>query len=192
VPVRAASWREQRDEGLRAEIKRVWRESHCNYGARKVWKQLHRESIPVARCSVERLMLDMGIAGVRRGKRCITTIPSDVADKPLDLVNRQFTTDRPNQLWMADITYVATWAGFVYVAFVIDVFSRWIVGWCVLKSMQTDLVLDALWDRRFGRVTSQGVSPIAATGLPVSLDPLFRAPGRGWIQGLSRNGWGFL
>jgi len=152
------SLREKRDEELCLEIDRVWRESHCNYGARKVWKQMHREAIPVARCTVERLMAKLGIAGVRRGKRCITTVPSDMAEKPLDLVQRQFVADRPNQLWVADITYVATWSGFVYVAFVIDVFSRWIVGWRVLKSMQTDLVLDALEQALWARGKPRGVT----------------------------------
>jgi len=152
------SLRKKRDEQLSPEIQRVWQESHRNYGARKVWKQLHRESIPAARCTVERLMADMGISGVRRGKRCITTIPSDAADRPLDLVNRQFVADRPNQLWVADITYVATWSGFVYVAFVIDVFSRWIVGWRVLKSMRTNLVLDALEQALWGRGKPRGVT----------------------------------
>jgi len=115
-------------------------------------------SIPVARCTVERLMAEPGIAGVRRGKRCVTTIPSDMVDRPLDLVKRQFTAERPNQLWVADITYVATWSGFVYVAFVIDVFSRWIVGWRVLKSMQTDLVLDALEQALWARGKPRGVT----------------------------------
>jgi len=101
------SKRSQRNEYLSHEIQRVWQESYRNYGAHKVWKQLHRESIPVARCTVERLMKSLGISGVRRGKRCITTIPSEQADRPLDLVQRQFTADRPNQLWVADITYGA-------------------------------------------------------------------------------------
>ena len=136
--------RAKRDEQLILDIQRVWEESHCNYGVRKVWKQLHREDIPVARCTVERLIKQLGIEGVRRGRRCVTTIPSDQAEHPVDLVNRQFSAIRPNQLWVADITYVATWSGFVYVAFVIDVFSRYIVGWRVLKHMQTDLILDAL------------------------------------------------
>ncbi len=152
------SLRERRDEELCREIDRVWRESHCNYGARKVWKQMHREAIPVARCTVERLMAKLGIAGVRRGRRCVTTIPSEMADKPLDLVQRQFVADRPNQLWVADITYVATWSGFVYVAFVIDVFSRWIVGWRVLQSMQTELVLDALEQALWARGKPKGVT----------------------------------
>ena len=113
------SRRAKSDEKLIPEIQRVWQESHRNYGARKVWKQLHRETIPAARCTVERLMGREGLEGVRRGKRCITTIPDDIADKPLDLVQRQFKALRPNQLWVADITYVATWSGFVYVAFVV-------------------------------------------------------------------------
>ncbi len=138
------SARARRDDVLLYEIKRVWDENHRNYGARKVWKQLKRELIPAARCTVERLMKQLGIEGVRRGKRCITTIPDEAAHKPLDLIQRQFTADQPNQLWVADITYVATWSGFVYVAFVVDVYSRYIVGWRALKHMQTDLILDAL------------------------------------------------
>lgn len=150
--------RSRRDDELLPEIQRVWQESYRNYGAYKIWKQLHRESVDVARCTVERLMKKLGIAGVRRGKRCITTIPSDLADRPLDLVKRQFTADRPNQLWVADITYVATWSGFVYVAFVVDVFSRRIVGWRALKSMKTDLVLDALEQALWARGKPKGVT----------------------------------
>lgn len=138
------SQRVQRDDELKTEILRVWQESDCNYGARKIWQQLNRELIPIARCTVERLMKYLGIMGVRRGKHCITTVPDELSEKPLDLVNRQFQAERPNQLWGADITYVATWSGFVYVAFIIDVYSRFIVGWRVLKHMRTDLVLDAL------------------------------------------------
>lgn len=152
------SKRSRRDDQLSPEIQRVWQENYCNYGAHKIWKQLHRESIPVARCTVERLMNTLGIAGVRRGKRCITTIPSEQSVRPLDLVQRRFTADRPNQLWVADITYVATWSGFVYVAFVVDVFSRWIVGWRVLKSMKTDLVLDALEQALWARGKPRGVT----------------------------------
>ena len=141
----------KRDEQLILDIQRVWEENHRNDGARNVWKQLHRERIPVARCTVERLMKRPGIEGVRRGRRGMTTLPSDRIEKPLDLVNRDFSADRPNQLWVADMTCVATWSGFVYVAFVIDVFSRYIVGWRVLKHMQTDLIPDALeqalWSR---------------------------------------------
>ena len=151
------SARAKRDEQLMLDIQRVWEESHRNYGARKVWKQLHREGISVARCTVERLMKQLGIEGVRRGRRCVTTIPSNQVEKPLDLVNRQFSVIRPNQLWVADITYVATWSGFVYVAFVIDVFSRYIVGWRVLKHMQTDLILDALEQALWCRGKPTGV-----------------------------------
>ena len=145
------------DEQLSPEIQRVWEKNHRDYGARKVWKQLKRESVPVARCTVERLMKKLGIEGVRRGRRCITTIPFEAANKPLDLVNREFSALHPNQLWVADITYVATWSGFVYVAFVIDVFSRYIVGWRVLKHMQTDLILDALEQALWARGKPKGV-----------------------------------
>ena len=151
------SARSKRDEQLSPEIQRVWEESDRNYGARKVWKQLLRESTPVARCTVERLMRQLGIEGVRRGKRCITTIPDEAAHKPLDLVQREFSASRPDQLWVADITYVATWSGFVYVAFVVDVFSRFIVGWRVLKNMQTDLILDALEQALWLRGKPKGV-----------------------------------
>jgi len=151
------SARVQRDELLEVEIQRVWEENQCVYGARKVWKQLNRESIVVARCTVERLMRHVGLEGVRRGRQCKTTIPADVANKPQDLVNREFKAMRPNQLWVADITYVATWSGFVYVAFVVDVFSRFIVGWRALKTMQTDLVLDALEQALWARGKPKGV-----------------------------------
>lgn len=118
------------------EISRVWQENRDVYGARKVWKQLNREGIEVARCTVERLMCRLGLKGVRRGKPCKTTIPAADSNRPIDLVNRQFVAARPNLLWVADITHVATWLGFVYVAFVTDVFLRFIVGWRVLKSMR--------------------------------------------------------
>ncbi len=146
-----------RDEMLEVEIQRIFEENRQVYGAHKIWKQLNREQIRTARCTVERLMRKLKIEGVRRGRRCKTTIPSDLADKPLDLVNRQFQATRPNQLWVADITYVATWSGFVYVAFVVDVFSRYIVGWRVLKTMQTDLVLDALEQALWARGKPKGV-----------------------------------
>ena len=136
--------RAQRDEQLRLEIARVWKENLQVYGVRKVWRQLHREATVVARCTVARLMSDMGLAGAVRGRRIRTTIPADVANRPGDLVKRDFTAERPNRLWVSDFTYVATWRGFVYVAFVIDVFSRRIVGWRVSSSLRTDLALDAL------------------------------------------------
>lgn len=134
-----------RDRELRAEIERVWKENHSVYGARKVWLQLKREDVDVARCTVERLMAQMGLRGAVRGRAFKrTTIADQSAPRPADLVQRTFTADRPNRLWVADLTYVATWAGFVYVAFVIDVFSRRIVGWRVSSSLGSDLALDAL------------------------------------------------
>jgi transposase InsO family protein len=134
-----------RDVELRVEIERVWKENQSVYGARKVWKQMKREGIEVARCTVERLMAAMGLQGVVRGRafKCTTIIDED-AQRPADLVRRDFTADRPNRLWVADLTYVATWAGFVYVAFVIDAFSRRIVGWRVSSSLRSDFAIDAL------------------------------------------------
>jgi transposase InsO family protein len=126
------------------EVQRVWRSNLRVYGADKVWRQLQRERIVVARCTVERLMRTLGIQGVRRGKVVRTTISDRAAPCPLDKVNRQFRADRPNQLWVSDFTYVSTWQGWLYVAFVIDVFARRIVGWRVSDSMRTDFVLDAL------------------------------------------------
>lgn len=137
--------RAKRDEALRGEIRRVWDENFSVYGAEKVWKQLRREDVDVARCTVERLMRGMGLRGAVRGRAFrVTTEPSLAAPRPPDLVQREFRAERPNQLWVADLTYVATWAGFVYVAFVIDVFARSIVGWRVSSSLRSDLALDAL------------------------------------------------
>jgi transposase InsO family protein len=139
------SARAQRDSELRTAIQRVWDENDHVYGPRKVWKQLRREGTRVARCTVERLMRDMGLRGVSRGRAWkITTQADPAAARPTDLVDRHFTATRPNQLWVADFTYVATWRGFVYVAFVIDVFARRIVGWRVSASLATNFVLDAL------------------------------------------------
>ena len=139
------SARALRDEVLRAIIRRIWEENHRVYGPRKVWKQMGREGLREARCRVRRLMKEMGLVGVVRGRAWITTTQSDPeANHPSDLVHRNFTATRPNQLWVADFTYVATWRGFVYVALVIDVFARRIVGWRVSASLRTDFVLDAL------------------------------------------------
>jgi transposase InsO family protein len=139
------SVRTKRDDELRAEIRRVWDENFAVYGAKKVWRQLGREKIVAARCTVERLMRSMGLRGAVRGRAFkITTVTDDAATRPPDLVQREFAASRPNQLWVADLTYVATWAGFVYVAFVIDVFARAIVGWRVSSSLRSDLALDAL------------------------------------------------
>jgi putative transposase len=146
------SQRRKTDEALRTAIRRVWEDNFGVYGARKVWRQLRREGFDLARCTIERLMREMGLQGVIRGRTKRTTIPADKDPRPLDLVQRRFSADRPNQLWVADFTYVATWTGFVYVAFVVDVFSRMIVGWRVSSSMSTDLTLDALeqalWSRK--------------------------------------------
>jgi len=133
-----------RDAELREAIERVWKENFGVYGARKVWLQLRREGVAVARCTVERLMRAMGLRGVVRGRKTRTTIPADLAERPRDLVQRQFQANGPNRLWVADLTYVVTWRGFVYVAFVTDVFSRKIVGWRVSSSLRSDLALDAL------------------------------------------------
>ena len=139
------SLRAQRDERLRGDIERVWRENFEVYGVRKVWRQLNREGINVARCTVSRLMHDMGLQGAVRGRGFKTTTMSDPAStQPMDLVDRNFRASRPNELWVSDLTYVATWRGFVYVAFVIDVFSRRVVGWRVSRSLRSDLALDAL------------------------------------------------
>jgi putative transposase len=139
------SARAQRDAVLRAIIRRIWNENHHVYGPRKVWRQMGREKLRAARCRVRRLMREMGLAGAVRGRAWTTTTASQPdADRPRDLVDRKFTATRPNQLWVADFTYVATWRGFVYVAFVIDVFARRIVGWRVSHSLHTDFVLDAL------------------------------------------------
>ena len=139
------SARARRDEELRTAIRRVWDVNFQVYGPRKVWKELRREGIVVARCTVQRLMHAMGLAGAVRGRAWVTTThPEMDRPRPPDLVDRNFTATRPNQLWVSDFTYVATWRGFVYVAFVIDAFARRIVGWRVSASLRTDFVLDAL------------------------------------------------
>ena len=143
--------RAQRDEVLAPQIKRVWHANMQVYGADKVWRQLIRKGTTVARCTVERLMRRQGLRGVMRGKVVRTTISDSKATCPLDKVNRQFRAERPNQLWVSDFTYVSTWQGWLYVAFVIDVFARWIVGWRVSSSMRTDFVLDALEQALYAR-----------------------------------------
>ena len=149
---RPASARSLRDEELKVEITHIWNEHRRVYGADKVWAQLRREGVQVARCTVERLMRDLGIRGVVRGKIVRTTFPDEVATRPADLVDRQFRASAPNRLWVADLTYVKTHAGWVYVAFIVDVFSRYVVGWQASRSLRTDLALDALemaiWARR--------------------------------------------
>ncbi len=143
--------RSRRDAQLAVEIERVHQANFGVYGVRKVWRQLRREDVLTARCTVERLMRQMGLQGVVRGRRGRTTVADDSAALPCDLVERNFKAQRPNALWVADFTYVATWSGFVYTAFVIDVLARRIIGWRVARSMRTELVLDALeqaiWSR---------------------------------------------
>jgi putative transposase len=141
---RPPSARVLRDAKLKGEIARVHAEHFGVYGARKVWRQLRREGICVARCTVERLMRELHLEGVRRGKAQRTTTSEQAGSRPADLVERNFSATRPNQLWVADLTYVATWSGFVYVALVIDAFSRFLVGWQASRSLRTDLALDAL------------------------------------------------
>lgn len=140
-----------RDEVLSGHIRRVWEENFQVYGVRKVWRQLRREGIAAARCTVERLMQRMGLLGVVRGRPVKTTLSDKAMSCPLDRVNRQFRAQRPNALWVSDFTYVSTWQGFVYVAFVIDVFARRIVGWRVSGSARTDFVLDALEQALYAR-----------------------------------------
>ncbi len=151
------SVRAQRDARLRLEIRRVWEENFRVYGVRKVWRQMKREGVDVARCTIERLMWQMGLRGAVRGRKFKTTIPDDSVARPADLVMRDFTATRPNQLWVADLTYVATWRGFAYVAFIIDVFARRIVGWRVSGSLRTDLALDALEQALYDRGGEKGL-----------------------------------
>ena len=149
--------RAKRDATLGMEIDRVWRENRQVYGVRKVWKQLKREGIEVARCAVERLMRKMGLQGAIRGRKFKTTVTDEAALRPPDLVDRDFSASHPNQLWVADLSYVTTWRGFVYVAFVIDAFSRKIVGWRATHSLRTDLALDALEQALWSRPDTQGL-----------------------------------
>ena len=143
--------RARRDAALRLAIQQVWEDSGRWYGSKKVWKELQREGPPVARCTVVRLYRALGLRGIVRGRRARTTLPEPLAHRPQDLVQRDFTATRPNQLWLADLTYVATWRGFVYVAFVTDAFSRRIVGWRATSTLRTDLALDALEQALYDR-----------------------------------------
>ena len=149
---RPHSARRIRDEALKVKLRHVHAAHFGVYGARKLWHQLQREGIGVARCTVERLMRELGLAGVVRGKPKRTTVPDDSAPRPADLVERDFRAPSPNRLWVADLTYVRTWSGFAYIAFIIDVYSRYIVGWQASRSLRTDLALDALeqalWSRQ--------------------------------------------
>jgi putative transposase len=149
---RAPSRREVRDEALKRQITRVHAANYGVYGARKVWLALNREGVAVARCTVERLMAELGLSGAVRGKARRTTIADSTASRPADLVQRQFAPPAPNRLWVADLTYVSTWSGFAYVAFVIDAYARRILGWRVASTMATSMVLDAIeqaiWTRQ--------------------------------------------
>jgi putative transposase len=149
---RPLSARGVRDEALKVKLRHVHAAEFGVYGARKLWRQLQRERIGVARCTVERLMRELGLAGVVRGKPKRTTVTDESAPRPADLVERAFRAPCPNRLWVADLTYVRTWSGFVYVAFIIDVYSRYIVGWQASRSLRSDLALDALeqalWSRQ--------------------------------------------
>jgi transposase InsO family protein len=150
--------RHKRDDELRTDIARVYEDNQLVYGAKKVWRQLRREDVRVARCTVARLMGKMGLRGAVRGRAFkVTTVADDSQARPVDRVGRRFVAEHPNQLWVADITYVATWSGFVYVAFVIDVFSRAIVGWRVSSSLRSDLALDALEQALWARQPGNGL-----------------------------------
>jgi putative transposase len=153
---RGPSPRGLRDERLKSEIRRVHQDNYGVYGARKVWLALNREGIAVARCTVERLMRELGLAGARRGRRIRTTVVDAAAARPADLVRREFDPPAPNRTWVADFTYVPTWSGMVYVAFVLDAYSRRILGWRAARSMKTTLVLDALEQAVWTR-TREGV-----------------------------------
>ena len=179
--------RAKQDETLSQAIRRVWEESFQNYGAVKVWHPLKQEGLAVARCTVERLMKKLGLKGVRRGKAIKTTISDADAACPLDRVNRPFSAERPNALWVADFTYVKTWQGFVYVAFVIDVFARYIVGWKVSSSAHTDFVLDALEQALHDRQPS--VTVISFTIVTVACSTFRFAIPNVWQKPALRHPW---
>ncbi len=174
--------RQRRDAQLKLEIQRVWKANFEVYGARKVWRQLGREGISVARCTVERLMAELGLRGVVRGKPKRTTIADPQAERPADLVNRQFAALAPNRLWVADLTYVATWGGFCYAAFIIDAYSRTIVGWRVATTLRTSLALDALemaiWSRQDAPEGLEELVHHSDRGVPIPVGPLHPTPGR--------------
>ena len=155
---RAPSARALSDEAAKVEIRRVWEANYRAYGAKRVWLALRREGHEIARCTVERLMTEMGIAGVQRGRRPRTTIPDIAAPRSPDLVDRRFVAERPDELWVTDITYVSTWEGWLYVAFVLDVYSRVIVGWQIASHLRTELVLDAIEMAIWRRDTSGGLT----------------------------------
>ena len=154
---RPLSTRRVRDEAMKVKLAHVHAEHFGVYGARKLWRQLRREGVPVARCTVERLMQEMRLSGTVRGKTVRTTIPDDTVERPADLVERDFKAPVPNRLWVADLTYVRTWSGFAYVSFVIDAFSRYIVGWQASRSLRNDLTLAALEQALWAREPTDGL-----------------------------------
>lgn len=154
---RPPSARQVRDDALKVKIRHVHAAHFGVYGARKLWRQLLREGIPVARCTVERLMRELGLTGAVRGKTRRTTVPAESVDRPVDLVERDFRAPEPNRLWVADLTYVRTWSGFAYVAFVVDAYSRHIVGWQVSSSLRSDLALAALEQALWARDPHDGL-----------------------------------
>lgn len=164
---RPPSVRSLRDEGLKVKIRHVHQEHFGVYGVRKLWRQLLREGVQVARCTVERLMREMGLKGVVRGRLVRTTAPDEAMERPADLVKRDFRAPAPNRLWVADLTYVRTWSGFVYVAFVVDAYSRHIVGWQVSRSLRISLALDALEQALWRDPTKSEIlrEPSGAAGL---------------------------
>jgi len=154
---RPPSARQVRDEALKVKIRHVYAAHFGVYGARKLWRQLLREGIPVARCTVERLMRELGLSGAVRGKPRRTTTPDEAAERPADLVKRDFQASVPDRLWVADLTYVRTWSGFAYVAFIIDAHSRYIVGWQASRSLRSDLALAALEQALWARDPHDGL-----------------------------------
>ena len=178
--VRPPSARSRRDAALNADISRIHAGNYAVYGARKLWHALKREGTDIGRDRVARLMRGLGLAGAVRGKVRRTTVPSELSPRPADLVERVFAAPAPNRLWVADLTYVSTWSGFAYTAFLIDVFSRAIVGWRVSSSLRAELALDALemaiWSRRSEDLA--GLVHHSDRGGPVPRDPLHRAPSR--------------
>ena len=186
---RPPSARERRDEQLKAAITAVHQDNYGVYGARKVWLALNRQGVPVARCTVERLMRELGLSGARRGKPKRTTVADPAAARPAGLAKRQFSPPAPDRLWVAGFTYVPTWSGMVDVAFVIDACPRRILGWRAATSMRTSLVLDALeqalWARRRdGRGSLAGLVHHTDQGSPIHRYCLHRAPGRRWRSAL--------
>ena len=179
--------RAKRDASAQLEIKRVFAENFRVYGVRKVWRQLLREGYDVARCTVARLMKKMALQGVIRGRRVRTTVSDKAAPCPLDHVNRRFRAPRPNMLWVSDFTYVATWTGFVYVAFVIDAYARRIVGWRGQRSAHAGFVLDALEQALHDRKpVSRRPRPSLRSRRPVRLDQVHGATGRGRPRAVRR------